>query len=108
MAVEGGLRVIFNHIPQTKIKLMAGGRETRRQMMEQVASEVRQAAPYQGLVRVEIETAKDEATVSVGPWWIGFLELGSATHASRPFLEPAAERVFRTLVPRMKIVGSSL
>lgn len=108
MAVEGGLDIIFNRIPEVKTKLMAGGRETRRQIMAQIASEARQTAPYQGQVRVDVETDKDEATISVGPWWIGFLELGSATHASRPFLEPAAERVFRTLVPRMKVIGSSL
>jgi hypothetical protein len=106
--ISPSLHVVFNHIPQTKAKLMAGGRLTARQMSEEIASDARQAAPYQGLAKVETEQQGDTWTVQAGPWWIGFIELGSATHGSRPFLEPAADRIFRTMAPRMKIIGNNL
>ena len=102
----GSCRILWNNIPQIKTKFNVGGRLVTKEMANEIKNTTR--PPYEGQAKITVIKEEDNYIVEAGPWWIGFIELGSATHGSRPFLEPAAERIFRTLVPKMKVFGANL
>jgi len=87
---------------------MVGGRAIQQQLLQQTAQEIREQGPYKGDLTAKVEMHGEEGYVNVGPWWIGFIEVGSATHASRPFVAPISRRIFDTLTPKMKALGDNL
>jgi hypothetical protein len=102
------VHVKFNNLPRVKTKMMVEGRAIQQQLLQQTAQEIRDQGPYKGDLTAKVEMHGEEGYVNVGPWWIGFIEVGSVTHASRPFVAPISRRVFDTLVPKMKALGDKL
>ena len=86
-----------NRFQEVKGKMVAGGKLNEKIALEEIAKEVERTGPYKGDLETKVNDR--EHKVEVDPWWIGFIEIGSVTHASRPFLAPAANKVFAQFTP---------
>jgi|SRR5436190_5603249 len=98
----------FNHFPEVRTKMVVGGKATTEQTLKAIADAIKSGGPYKNVLTTDVKTEGGIGRVDVNPWWIGFIEVGTATHAARPFAGPAATRVLATFVPKMRAVGEHL
>lgn len=108
MTSESQLRVVSNRFPEVRSKMSLGGKALVKEVLERTALEIEASGPYRTDLEAKVRWIGNTGVVEVNPWWIGFIELGSVTHAPRPFAGPAAERVFKTFGLKVKALGDSL
>lgn len=93
MSMSGAVVVKFNHVNTTKAKMTAEGMATVKRILEDVAAAVEMAAFYPE-VECRVDMKGKGGNVEISPWWIGFVEFGTAHRGARPFAGKAADRVF--------------